>query len=459
MFVKFRKSGGDWTHASLMNTGHTAPTGSTISVGLLDPGSAFNISSNPGVGAFIFKSAAGFGRNTFNGVKLVWNYAEDGVSTGEAIDVQVHALHMVYVPQGAFYAGDFGSSSAAFTQGSADTDPWYIGSEAQMSITNSTGTAGGSGNQGTEARYYYTSANLSGEAATGATFSIGAAFPKGYDGFYVMRHEITHEQWRNFFNTLPTTGNARTNRDITGSSGKNSDGLVSRNNLSWDSSTVSNQATLPDRNSPNGETYCHLPISYINWEDLAAYLDWAGLRPMTELEFEKAARGTLTSVADEYAWGSTGATQATGFTNIGRIIEVPSPSGANITWSSGTAGPVRVGSFASLNYGGASRVNAGAGYYGTMELSSNVWEQVVTVGNSSGRSFTGAHGDGAVDADGIANVSNWPTNSSGSSGAGARGGAYSTSTSSARVSDRSNAASTTTGRNQSTGGRGARTAP
>jgi formylglycine-generating enzyme required for sulfatase activity len=459
VFVKFRKNGGDWTHASLMNTGHTAPSGSTIDTGLLDPGSAFNIATNPGVGAFIYRSSAGFGKNTFNNAKLVWNYAQDGVSQGDAVDVQVHSLHMVYVPQEAFYAGDLGSSNAAFRQGSSDTDPWYIGSEAQMSITNSTGTAGGSSNEGTETRYYYTSANGTGEDTSGSAFTISASYPKGYNDFYIMRHELTQEQWRNFFNSLPTTGNARTNRDITSSSGKSSDNLINRNNLSWDSTTISNQATLPDRNSPNGETYCQNPASFLNWEDLAAYLDWAGLRPMTELEFEKAARGPNSPVANEYAWGSTNATQATGITNGGRITEVPSPSGANSTWNNGTTGPVRIGSFAALNYGGASRENAGAGYYGVMELSSNVWEQIVTVGNASGRAFTGVHGNGSLDSNGIADAANWPNNSSATSGAGVRGGNYQTSQSFSQLSDRSSASTTSTGRNRRTGGRGVRTAP
>jgi formylglycine-generating enzyme required for sulfatase activity len=366
---------------------------------------------------------------------------------------------MVYVPQGAFYAGDFDSSNAAFKQGSSDTDPWYIGGEAQMSVTNSSGTAGGSGNEGTEARYYYSSAGNTGEAATGSTFTIDAAYPKGYNGFYTMRHEITQEQWRSFFNTLPTTGNSRTNRDITDSTGKNQDTLASGNNLSWDSSDITNDAILPDRSSPSEETYCTVPVNYLSWADLTAYLDWAGLRPMTELEFEKAARGPLTPVASEYAWGTTDATQATGFTNRGRITEMPSPVGSNMTWNSGTAGAVRIGGFAARNYGGASRVNAGAGYYGAMELSSNLWEQVITVGNAGGRAFTGAHGNGAIDANGAADVSNWPANSSSSTGAGARGGSYSTASTSATISGRSSSAVTSTTRSASTGGRGVRTAP
>ena len=452
VFVKFRKNGGDWQHASLSNTGHTAPSGSTIDIGLRDPASAYNISSNPGVGAFIYKSSAGFGTNNFNDIKLIWNYSQDGVSQGDALDVQVHAIHMVYVPQGAFYAGDNGTSNASFMQGSSDNDPWYIGSESAMSVTNSTGTAGGTGNQSTDAVYYYSGGT--GGDATGSTFTIPAAFPKGYDDFYVMRYELTQEQWRDFFNSLPTTGSARTNRDITSATngGKNSDALTDRNNLSWDSSSLSNAASVPDRNSPNGETYCNVPISYVSWDDFLAYLDWSGLRPMTELEYEKACRGPTTAVSGEYAWGTTNLTNAAGITNSGKVTEVPSNSGANSAYNNTLAGPIRVGSFASLNYGGASRELSGGSYYGAMEMTGNVVEQAVSVGSSAGRAYTGGHGDGSLDSSGAANVTNWPT----SAGGGRRGGSWA---GGMPVSRRYNATAGVSTRSNVLGIRGVRTAP
>ena len=46
-------------------------------------------------------------------------------------------------------------------------------------------------------------------------------------------------------------------------------------------------------------------MNNLSWADLAAYLDWAALRPMTELEFEKVCRGTMPRVAGEYPWGDT----------------------------------------------------------------------------------------------------------------------------------------------------------
>jgi hypothetical protein len=428
VFAKFRKNGGTWQHMTFTNTGHTAPSGSTISVGLRDPGSTYNLSTNRGVGAFIYKSSDGFGTNTFNGVKLLWPYTQDGVQQGDSIDLQIHAIHMVYVPSGGFSVGDTNSSTSSFKQQSSN-NPVEISSENEVTVY---------------------------EGATG--YTVPAAFPKGYNDFYVMRYELTQEQWRDFFNSLPTTGSVRTNRDITSSTGKNSDSLVSRNNLSWDSGNTANQMTLPDQDSPNGATYCTDPVNYLSWEDLTAYLDWAGLRPMSELEFEKAARGAAAPVNGEYAWGTANGTNASGVSNPGRGSEVPSNEGANVNWSGGVSGPLRIGSFATRNYGIASRVNAGGSYHGVLELSGNLWERVVTVANSDGRAFTGVHGDGALDSNGRANESNWPSSST-ASGAGFRGGSWNAASTAARVSDRSSAASTDTTRASDYGGRGVRTAP
>jgi hypothetical protein len=61
VFVKFRKNGGNWAHASLTDTGHTVPSGASLDVGLVDTSAAFNIATNPGVGVFVYRSADGTG--------------------------------------------------------------------------------------------------------------------------------------------------------------------------------------------------------------------------------------------------------------------------------------------------------------------------------------------------------------------------------------------------------------
>jgi len=122
LFVKFRKNGGAWQHASLENTGHVVPAGMTVSTGLANtaygPG-GFNIFLNPGVGVFLYRSSEGTGNLSLTNLRLNWNWTANGVVNGDSIDVRVFGVEMVYVPQGAFYAGDNATSIASFRQGLA----------------------------------------------------------------------------------------------------------------------------------------------------------------------------------------------------------------------------------------------------------------------------------------------------------------------------------------------------
>jgi formylglycine-generating enzyme required for sulfatase activity len=439
IFIKFRKNGGNWAHASVNDTGHSTGSGTaaTIAVGYPDTSSAFNIATNPGVGVFLYRSGDGVGTFSTTGTSLSWNYSQDGVTGSDTVDIRVFAIEMVYVPQGSFFAGDTGSAFS-FRQGSSDTDPWYIGSEGAITTLATADPTSGTGKNETAAEYYYRGAVGD---ATGAVFTIPTPFPKGYQAYYMMKGEISQGQWVAFFNTLTAT--QKSTRDITSSTGKSSDNLTFRNNVSWSSG----DATLPDRGG--GATYEGVALNYCSWADLIAYLDWSGLRPMSELEFERAARGPYRAVSGEYAWGSTSATQATSISNPGLGSE-RAQSGANAAYGNHASvqGPLRVGSFA---YGVATRIAAGAGYYGAMDLTGNLWEYIVTVGQSSHRSFEGRrHGNGALDSSGNSNVTTWP------GFAGGRGGGWDSVLS---ISDRNNASKVWGARWNIIGGRGVRTAP
>jgi formylglycine-generating enzyme required for sulfatase activity len=251
------------------------------------------------------------------------------------------------------------------------------------------------------------------------------------------------------------TDTQKSTRDITSNvnGGKNTDSINYRNNISW---TGSGEATL------NGGTHSDVAMNYMSWADLTALLDWSGLRPMSELEYEKAGRGShgvsspIAAVSGEFAWGSTSITQATTITNSGLTSE-RGQSGSNIAYGNhaNVQGPLRVGSFAK---GVNTRVASGAGFYGVMELSGNVWERAVTVGNSTGRAFEGRyHGNGVLDSSGNPNVTSWPgTNAV---GAGFRGGVWPASADYTRLSDRLSAATANPSRTYGYGGRGVRSAP
>ncbi len=453
VFVKYRTTTGgtigEWKHASLDNTGHSVGTGTaaTYSVGYPDTSSSFNIATNPGVGVFLYRSGDGAGTFSLTGASLSWNYSQDGVTGSDTVDVRVFGIEMVHIPTGAFFAGDNATSDASFRQGSADNDPWYIGGDAAITTSNAAGT--GTGQAETAAEYYYKKYGAAGEAADGAVFTIPAAFPNGYKAFYMMKGEISQRQWVAFFNTL--NSNQTSTRDIVATKGNS---LNNRNNVRW----TSGDATLPDQGS--GATYETVAMNYLSWADLTAYLDWAGLRPMSELEYERAGRGPYRAVSGEYAWGSTSITQATSISNGGKSNEAPGAA-ANCVYGSAAnvQGAMRVGSMA---YGDATRIASGAGYYGSMDLSGNVDERAVTVGNSTGLAFEGRyHGNGVLtDVSGNygnADVSTWPgTNATGS---GLRGGNWNDDTSYARLSARIDAALGRSMRTSRFGGRGVRFAP
>jgi formylglycine-generating enzyme required for sulfatase activity len=440
VFCKIRRNNGDWTHLKLVTTGHTIPStpqAITTSLGLVDTGSAHNASTNPVVGIFMYRTNEGAGTFTANDVRLRWNYADNGASSGDVIDIRVYAIEMVYIPAGAFYAGDNRAWYEFRQKESGDDDPWYITSEDAI-----TTTSGGTGD------YYYPGSS-SGDAAN-SVFTIPAAFPKGYGAFYMMKGEFSQGQWVRFFNLLTST--QKSERDITANHatyyGKNTDNLTYRNNVSW----TSGDATLPDQGG--GATYSGVAMNYLAWADLAAILDWSGLRPMSELEYEKSGRGPIAAVSEEFAWGSTTITQADSISNPGLPSE-RGQSGSNAAYGYGVEGPLRVGSFAK---GVTSRVSSGGGFYGAMELSGNLWERAVTVGNSTGRAFEGRyHGNGLLGVDGNSNVTSWPgTNAL---GAGVRGGTWWRDQQTCELSYRGHAASTWVTRADGNGGRGVRSAP
>ncbi len=432
LFIKYSTDGGaSWLPASMSGSGlnpsgFSAPTNFEIIV------------PSDETGFFLQRTNQGTGSVSATGARVVWDYGQDGVSDAVAIAAntlnKIFGIEMVYIPAGSFYAGDGNSSSEfRFKQGSGDNDPWYVASENALTTTNSAAD----GN-------YYTSSGASGEDSSGSSFLVPASFPKGYAAFYLMKYELSESQWVAFFNSLNSS--AKLNRDITAATagGKNSDAVVNRNTIAWDDTKPESPATTerPAR-----------AMSYLSWPDLLAYADWAALRPMTELEYEKAARGKdISPVVNEYVWGSTSLTAA-GVSEISpddeedgsEIISNPNSNvnRTTLAWSSGDGrsggdaqgqqGPLRSGIFAGT---GDSRVTAGAGYYGNLDLSGNLWEPVVTLGRSEGRSFLGTHGDGRLSAEsgfeGNATNSDWPgidgTDSdrgvTGTVGAGYRGGDF-----------------------------------
>lgn len=376
------------------------------------------------------------------------------------INLQVFAIEMVYVPGGvSFNVGGAGGTSA-FTS---------------TSITTAT-------------------ANISGGFPTGQT-APNASWPNGYNAFYCMKYEISQGQYRDFLNTL--TYSQQATRTATAPNNDAGTGALSSTNANRngiDIQTPGIESTTPavyacnlDGDASYNETTDGewIACNFLSWDDGAAYLDWAGLRPMTEMEYEKAGRGAASFVNGEFAWGNNVIANSSNSSTANYTITDGSAGASNETINSnyvttgGNAlyaftessilGPARVGIFAA-NTSNFSRETSGASYYGIMELSGNLWERTVTTGstteggipisNSNARRYNGTHGNGSLSSTGDADASSWPVFSTTQSifWPGRRGGSWSDTQPqlSLRTSIANNIFS---GRFNDEGFRGVRTAP
>lgn len=409
LFIKKRDCASlQWSHVNLSLSPSSHSTSSPLEI-YID--GRDNASTTKGV--FVRRSAAGAGN--ISGVTV--SLRMQGVTAGQ-YDFKVFGIEMVQIPAGSFYLGD-GVSTGTFKVGGT-ANPYQVTSEAAISV-GSTGT------------------NL--YAATSTAYSpaaLPAAYPKGFKEIYCMKYEISQGQYVDFVNTLLADQGAA--RQVTGAA----------NRLGIAGTWPAIVANVP-----------HRAMSTLSWYDLLAYLDWSALRPMTELEFEKISRGPSVPVAGEFAWGTSLITDANALAADGTATE---NSSSPITAGSGLAnygnnsvlGPIRCG-FAAKP--GTNRFEAGAGYYGVMELSGNILESMVSTTDATGAAFSGVLGDGEISlspAAGFANVANWPSAGSGALGGCMRGGSWSQAESTLRISDRSQTNAFPNARATSYGGRGVR---
>jgi formylglycine-generating enzyme required for sulfatase activity len=391
VFIKFRKPGADgWSHATLSTNAsdHTVPAGATLDVGLNDdPSTGIGTGGRRGLGVFICRNAPGRGPNDWKGMKVRWLCDADGVpnpdkvvvagdrearapqsargapkddmeklsepqddpigrmfeeanakaevnasKTSGTTEIRIFAIRMVYVPEGAFWAGDGSTNGVAgqFSSGNT-TAPFRVESEAAL-------TLGGAdrGNLGNRDNVFSTD-----DFSVSQTRFLPSAFPKGFEPFYCMRDEVTRGEMTALLNTLSSAQQAAM-KDFVGekeNAGKRGITLAGAGRL------AKYEAAAP-----------HVACDGLAWRDALAFSAWAGLRPMTELEFEKACRGPIQPVSDEFAWG-------TATTNI-------------VTDSD--------------------RARGGASYWGILDLTGNLVENTVAIGRPIGRQFDGAHGEGRV---------------------------------------------------------------
>jgi formylglycine-generating enzyme required for sulfatase activity len=403
VYVKFRHACADdslnpsaykhmWLSTNAAN--HTLPGGDSLKVGTTTIGG-----NSRGMGVFIYRSSDGSGTFSATGVRLFWgDKAAQGFAAGDDDwDVRVFAIEMVYIPTGAFYVGDQSSQYTLYKYGV--NTPYEITSENALTI----GT---------------TSGNL--YASSGITAgSLPANYPKGYQAFWTMKYEVTQQQYVDFLNSLTRArqishiGNTSIGVGVMATANTyvmpNSSSMQYRNGIRCPSTFHSTKPITffcdINNNGTGGEATDGLMVAcnYIgyssNW--IMDWLDWASLRPMTELEFEKICRGSSAvyggQIAYETPWSlagnvSSNYTYVSSLINAGAADEAPANSGIGLIHGGGSnpGGPRRVGSTYTAS---TDRYSAGSSYYGVADMGGNVAEMVFRAYNAAPLLRTD-HGDG-----------------------------------------------------------------
>lgn len=299
----------------------------------------------------------------------------DGLNA-HASHLTAHGVEMVYIPEGSFYVGD--TSKAAMDHGglyapnTKDGEPglFHITSEREL-------TVGPDGDL-----HYQNPRGYSGDQAG----PIPAAYPKGFAGFYMMKYELRAGQYVEFLNFL--TEEQRASR------------IVHEQSVYQESG-----GSIELVDGQFSTAYPSKPAYFVGWADAMAFADWTGLRPMTELEFAKAARGAATPVSEDFPWSTSSKLTMQRLPNAAGELEMQNG------WTE-------------AELSDDTRHYFGASPYWVMDLAGSLWERAITIGHPRGRAFTGQHGDGQLSAEGMADVAEWPSGAEDEGGFGFRGGGF-----------------------------------
>ena len=358
IFMKYRKdiAGDTFFHATLDTLDISHQIWSSNSM-IID--ASFE-KDNLGTGVMIFRTDTANTDIACDSVHIRWYYNRGETMTdgNSCTGLRVFGIEMVYIPEAKFFVGSF-SKYYLHRYNKINNAPYQILSEDSIKMGTNEG-------------------ELWGSSITACT--LPTAFPKGYAPFYMMRYEITQGQYRDFLMTLDSASAVNRYPNHYGENRyylqhiDNVYGCDANNNAVFDE---------PD----DGEW---IGCGWLPYQWGFHYLDWVGLRPMTELEFEKGCRGPKYPISGEYAWGTDTHTYGSiefAYSDSERVTP------ANANYSTNT---YRVGGCAEPT---GNRIESGASYYGVMDLSYNLHEPVIILSNEyapSTTSYTGNHGDGVI---------------------------------------------------------------
>jgi hypothetical protein len=310
VFFKVRPAGSaEWQHVRLAADKVVNPTGFGQAAGgtrvdLIVPAGDDGFS-----GLFVRRAAYGVGTVMAKDVTAFWDLSfAKGITPATQVEIRGFGIDMVYIPAGPY---ELGGGTAPhrfhlFTNATEHGQPFRVTGPGAIPTGRQPG------------RLW---ARRGGQPEDGG--EIAADFPNGFAAIYCMKKCITGVQYAGLLNTLPPA-----RAETFSPPGVH---LMTR---SGTGAEVTYTATADGKG--------HINLGGLSWADGATFAAWAGLRPMTELEYEKITRGPITA-----GW------------DTGDTLDHPSFWG--VTNMNGWRSPV---------------------------------ERPVTVANATGRRFKGSHGRG-----------------------------------------------------------------
>ncbi len=321
VFMKYKNVDGEWKPCKINTTGYDHGQGTPNNI---------NVPVDQ-MGAFVSMSQFGNAHVDIQGIQLQWDYSAEGLSNPAVVEVKVFAIEMVYIPQGDFNLfKNYGGATIA-----APGDNFgVINNRLTPTLTYDGGTCRVKGDAGLD---------------TDVDGTIDSPnYPTGFNPFYALKFEMSEQQYADFLNCLTTS--QQSTLGVAGSS------ITSNNGVYFAA-------------SPN--LACN---GFTNIRALA-YADWAGLRPMSVLEYSKAALGPY------------------------------KPTSNSTTPLSGYFSNAVVQNVGNTDSGSSSKTASGSGYFGMKDMGGNLAEEVVNLNHVN---FSkNIHGDGVLSSNGGSDVANW----------------------------------------------------
>jgi formylglycine-generating enzyme required for sulfatase activity len=249
-------------------------------------------------GMFLRRSADGEGPLEASQVKAIWDLTgNEGVAKDlRGISMRPFGVRMVYVPEGPFHLGSGGLEPGGFyrySDGSQHIEPYLVTDPGTIPTGRQSGRLW--------TRKYGGRLEEGGE--------IPASFPSGFGAFYCMKHQIAPAQYAAFLNALPEKQADERYAGKERWAVEKRDGKVGRGRVHYSGGQGHVVRTDDGYSSKSSAARAGPGCFGLSWADGAAFAAWAGLRPITELELEKAVRGRRKPMPDEVGpsyWGIGG---------------------------------------------------------------------------------------------------------------------------------------------------------